>query len=192
MANRTYLYSTPVAPHENPAAARARGLTGISEWSYAIPLVPRILVSVNPFAHQSVIWDDTPDLIAVTAHCGPGIARLEDFLGRIDHPELGTMAGDALRFLHSHTEPDHYFVLECGEIFDMDDEPFAEQDAALMTGLADIDAEMEAALATLAPVKPSFWERLFTPTQESVEEPLRELGLGYWSETLYFDLDVPR
>ncbi|ERB50433.1 hypothetical protein N806_04390 [Rhodococcus sp. P27] len=51
---------------------------------------------------------------------------------------------------------------------------------------------MEAALATLAPAKPRFWERLFTPTQESVEEPLRELGLGYWSETLYFDLDVPQ
>ncbi len=102
------------------------------------------------------------------------------------------MAGDALRFLRSHTEPDHYFVLECGEIFDMDDEPFAEQGTALMTGLADIDAEMEAALATLAPAKPRFRERLFTPTQESVEEPLRELGLGYWSETLYFDLDVPR
>lgn len=51
---------------------------------------------------------------------------------------------------------------------------------------------MEAALATLAPAKPRFRERLFTPTQESVEEPLRELGLGYWSETLYFDLDVPR
>ena len=192
MANRTYLYSTPVAPHENPAAARTRGLKGISEWSYAIPLVPRILVSVNPLPRQSIIWDDTPDLIAVTAPCGPGIARFEDFLGRIDHPALGTMAGDALRFLHSQTEPDHYFVLECGEIFDMDDEPFAEQGTALMTGLADIDAEMEAALATLAPAKPRFWERLFTPTKESVEEPLRELGLGYWSETLYFDLDVPR
>ncbi len=130
MANRTYLYSTPVAPHENPAAARTRGLKGISEWSYAIPLVPRILVSVNPLPRQSIIWDDTPDLIAVTAPCGPGIARFEDFLGRIDHPALGTMAGDALRFLHSHTEPDHYFVLECGEIFDMDDEPFAEQGTA--------------------------------------------------------------
>lgn len=192
MANRTYLYTTSVAPQENPTVARTRGLRGISEWPYAIPLVPRILVSVNPLARQSIIWDDIPDLIAVTAPCGPGIARLEDFLGRIEHPELGAMAGDALRFLRSHTEPDHYFVLECGEIFDMDDESFAEQGRALMAGLKNIDTEIEATLTRLSPTKPNFWRRVFTPTQESIEEPLGELGLGFWSDTLYYDLDVPR
>ncbi|OYD60815.1 DUF7822 domain-containing protein [Rhodococcus sp. OK302] len=192
MANRTYLYTTPVAPQEDPASARIQRFTGISEWSYAIPLVPRVLVSVDPRACQSIIWDGTPDLIAVTARCGPGIARLDGFLGRIDHPGRGTMAEDALRFLRSHTEPDHYFVLECGEVFDMDDESFADQGRSLLAGLADIDAEMEAALARLAPVKPNFWQRVFTPSQESIEEPLRELGLGYWSETLYVELDGPR
>ncbi|MCZ4554316.1 hypothetical protein O4215_01900 [Rhodococcus maanshanensis] len=192
MANRTYLYTTPLAPQTDPAAARTQRVAGVSEWSYAIPLVPRILVSVDPCTRQSIIWDDTPGLIAVTARCGPGIARLEKFLSRIDHPGLGTMAEDALRFLRAHTDPDDHFVLECGEIFAMDDEPFADQGAALVAGLADIDAEMEAALAGLAPTKPSFWQRLFTPSQESIEEPLRELGLGYWSDALYFELDGPR
>ncbi|QBJ96426.1 hypothetical protein ERC79_11000 [Rhodococcus sp. ABRD24] len=192
MANRTYLYTTPIAPQDDPARVRSRRLSGISEWSYAIPLVPRILVSADPRACQSIIWDETPGLIAVTARCGPGIDRLDRFLGRIDHPGLGTMAEDALRFLRSHTEPDHHFVLECGEVFDMDDEPFADQGRALMAGLADIDAEMEAVLTKFVPAKPTFWQRVFTPSQESIEEPLRELGLGYWSDTLYFELDGPR
>ncbi|GAA3141286.1 hypothetical protein GCM10020255_017940 [Rhodococcus baikonurensis] len=162
VANRTYLYSTPVAPHENPAAARTRGLKGIS-----------------------VVVRDTagPEDPCVRESARPPV----DHLGRHPRPDRGHRAlwswyrparrlprphrsprtrhdgGDALRFLRSHTEPDHYFVLECGEIFDMDDEPFAEQGAALMAGLANIDVEMEAALATLAPTKPKFWERLFTP-----------------------------
>ena len=88
-------------------------------------------------------------------------ARLDDFLGRI---ELGTMAGNALRFLRAHTSRDHYFVLECGEIFDMDDE----QGRALMAGLVNINAEIDAALARLAPTQPNFWQRVFTPTQESI------------------------
>ncbi|SEK27474.1 DUF7822 domain-containing protein [Rhodococcus maanshanensis] len=192
MANRTYLYTTPLAPQADPAEACNQRLTGISEWPYAIPLVPRILVSVDPRARQSIIWDGTPDLIAVTARCGPGITRLEKFLSRIHHPGLGTMADDALRFLRAHTDPDDHFVLECGEIFAMDDEPFAEQGAALLSGLADIDAEMEAALAELAPAKPNFWQRVFAPAQQSIEEPLHELGLGHWSDALYFELDGPR
>lgn len=192
MTNRTYLYTTSFDPQADPGAARTQRLAGVSEWSYAIPLVPRILVSVDPRARQSIIWDDTPDLIAVTARCGPGIARLDAFLGRIHHPGLGTMAEDALRFLRAHTGPDDHFVLECGEIFAMGDEPFADQGAALLAGLADIDAEMEAALAGLAPAEPNFWQRLFTPSRESIEEPLRELGLGYWSDALYFELDGQR
>lgn len=61
----------------------------------------------------------------------------------------------------------------------MEDEPFAEQGTALLAGLADIGAAMEVALAGLQ-------------SQESIEKPLRELGLGYWSDTLYFDVDLSR
>lgn len=188
MANRSYLYTTSFAPDSDAARTPADRVSGISEWPYAIPLVFRILVSVDPRPCRSLIWTDHPDLLAISGRCGPGIARLEQFLARIDHPALGSSADDAIAFLHAHTEPDDYFVLECAEIFDMDDEPLGERNMREVGKLGEIDIEIEAALAGLAPTKPNFWQRLFTPSQENAEAPIRELGLGYWSDTLYFDL----
>ncbi|MCL2534013.1 MAG: hypothetical protein FWE39_07600 [Nocardiaceae bacterium] len=184
MANRSYLYTASF-----DAAER---VSGISEWPYAIPLVYRILVSVDPSPCRSLIWTDHLDPIAVSGRCGPGIDRLERFLSRIEHPEIGPLADEAMTFLREHTEPDGRFVLECGEIFAMDDEPLGDQNARMVAALSDIDAEIDAAVARLAPTKPNFWQRVFKPAQESVEAPVRELGLGYWSDTLYFDLSDGR
>jgi len=188
VANRSYLYTTSFAPDGDAPRTPADRVSGISEWPYAIPLVFRILVSADPRPCRSLIWTDHPDPIAISGRCAPGIDRLGRFLARIDHPSLGSSADDAMNFLREHTEPDGWFVLECGEIFDMDDEPLGDQNTRTIGGLADIDTEIEATLAGLAPTKPNFWQRIFGPAPESVEAPIRELGLGYWSDTLYFDL----
>ncbi|WFR73716.1 hypothetical protein P9209_09120 [Prescottella defluvii] len=188
MANRSYLYTTSFAPDADATRTPTDRVAGISEWAYAVPLVFRILVSGDPRPCRSLIWSDVPDAMAISGRCGPGIARLEQFLARIDHPALGSLADDAIAFLHAHTEPDGYFVLECAEIFAMDDAPLGEQNTREIERLGKIDTEIEAALADLAPAKPNFWQRIFKPTQESLEDPLRELGLGYWSDVLYFDL----
>lgn len=191
MANRSYLYTTSFAPDSDATRAPTDRISGISEWPYAIPLVFRILVSVDPRPCRSLIWDH-PDAMAISGRCGPGIARLERFLARIDHPTLGSAAGDAVAFLRAHAEPDGYFVLECAEIFDMDGEPLDELNAREIGKLGEIDTEIDAALAGLAPTKPNFWQRIFKPAPASIEAPIRELGLGHWSDTLYFDLGSGR
>ncbi|WP_430333968.1 hypothetical protein [Rhodococcus sp. ACT016] len=189
MANRSYLYTTSFAPDTDTARTPADRVSGISEWPYAIPLVFRILVSADPRPCRSLIWNDGPDPTAITGRCGPGIIRLEQFLARIDHPALGSWADDAIAFLRAHTEPDGHFVLECAEIFAMDDAPVGEQYTREIQALSELDTEIDATLARLAPTKPNFWQRVFKPSQESLEAPIRELGLGYWSDTLYCDLD---
>ncbi len=132
-----------------------------------------------------MIWT-VPEHTALTGRCGAGIDRLQQFLACIDHPAIAPLRDEALGFLNGHADRNGHFVLECAEILDMGDAPLAEQAANLLQGVQNIDAEIEATLARLAPKKKNCWERVFTPSQESIEAPLRELGLGYWSDTLYY------
>ncbi|OQQ23534.1 hypothetical protein A6410_22685 [Prescottella equi] len=192
MANRSYLYTSSFEPDTGRPRTPDDRISGIAEWNYAVPLVFRILVSVDPRSCPSLIWTDIPEPIAVAARCGPGVERLRDFLTRIDHPYLGTLAADAMQFLDERTAPDDWFVLECAEVFAMHDAPIAKQNARAVEQLAVIDVEIEATLADLTPAAPNIWQRIFTPTRASCEAPLRALGLGNWSETLYFDLTSGR
>ena len=185
MANRSYLFASPFVPGPDPAKDDPQQVKGISECNYAIPLVYQLLVSVDVQLCRSMIWT-LPEHTALAGRCGAGIDRLQQFLARIDHPSVAPLRDEALDFLNSHADRNGYFVLECAEILDMGDAPLAEQAASLLKDVQNIDAEIEAAVASLAPKKKNFWERVFTPSQQSIEEPLRELGLGYWSDTLYY------
>ena len=185
MANRSYLFASPFVPDADTAGNDPKQVKGLSECNYAIPLVYRLLVSVDVRLCRSMIWT-VPEHTALAGRCGAGIDRLQQFLARIDHPVIAQLRDEALGFLNSHADRNGYFVLECAEILDMGDAPLAEQAANLLLDVQNIDAEVEATLARLAPKKKNFWERVFTPSQESIEAPLRELGLGYWSDTLYY------
>ncbi|MGQ2998620.1 DUF7822 domain-containing protein [Variovorax sp.] len=186
MANRSYLYASAALPD---AGARPSALRGISEYAYDVPLVFRLLVSCETRPCRSAIWDE-PEPLALAGRCGPGIARVAAFLARIDHPAISPMREDALRFLAEHTRPDEWFVLEPAEVLSMGDAPVASEVEKLRQGLADLDAEIERTLAALAPRPKSFWQRLLPPAQQVVETPIRELGLGHWSDTLYFSFDA--
>lgn len=188
MANRSYLFASPFVPGADPEKDDPRQVKGISERSYAIPLVYRLLVSADVRLCRSMIWN-VPEPTALAGRAGAGIDRLQQFLARIDHRAVAPLCKQALDFLNNHADRNGYFVLECAEILDMGDAPLGEQAADLLKDVQNIDAEIEAAVAELAPKKKNFWQRVLTPSQESIEAPLRELGLGYWSDTLYYAPD---
>jgi len=186
MANRSYLFASPYVPGPDAAGNDPKQLKGLSECKYNIPLAYRLLVSADVQLCRSMIWTDLDEPTALAGRAGAGIDRLQQFLARIDHPSVAPLRNQALNFLNSHADRNGYFVLECAEILDMGDEPLGEQAESLLRDVQNIDTEIEAAITRLAPQKKTFWDRIFTPSQESIEEPLRELGLGYWSDTLYY------
>ncbi|BBO59597.1 hypothetical protein [Mycoavidus sp. B2-EB] len=202
MANRSYLYSTNVVPGPD-VKKETRTFTGISEWNYDIPIIYKLLLSGNPRPCKSSIWD-MPDDIALIGDYALGVERLKEFLNKITLPTARPLVEETLQFLASKHSINKYFVLECGEIFDMDDEPIQEQNAQLLDEIRNLDVEVERALASLEPQpvekpKPVGWlAKLFgvksPPAVESHDDPLQpvyNLGLGNWSNILYFDFSKP-
>lgn len=197
MANRSYLYSTNVIPGPG-AKANGRKLVGISEWNYDIPLVFKILLSGNPRTCPSSIWDNSED-IALIGDYADGVKNLEGFLSQIELPAAQGLIGEAIEFLNKPENRNQYFVLECGEIFDMGDTPLLEQNRALLGEVKDLQPEMEQALQSLLPppaVTPEpagLFARLFgrrpepPPPAQDVMPVIHGLGLGNWSNILYFD-----
>lgn len=197
MANRSYLYSTNTIPGPD-VSPDERELTGISEQNYDIPLVYKILLSGNPRKCKSSIWD-TPEDIAIVGNYDAGVERLSEFLDRICHPDAEPLKTEALDFLAMGTNRNNYFVLECGEIFDMEDEPLSEQTGRLLAEIQNLDAEMKSALSRVMAHFPipspnrGLLASLFNrnpPTihyQDQFRDAVMSLGLGYWSNVLYYD-----
>lgn len=197
MANRSYLYSTNVIPGPD-AKANGRKLLGISEWNYDIPIVFKLLLSGNPKTCLSSIWDNT-EKIALIGDYTSGVKNLEGFLSKIALPSAQTLITEAIEFLNKPENQNQYFVLECGEIFDMGDTPLLEQNFELLEKVQNLQPEMDEALQSLLPPaieqpKPvGFFSKLFgrAPEPQRPEpdpmKPIYALGLGNWSNILYFD-----
>lgn len=197
VANRSYLYSTNVIPGPN-AKDNGRKLIGISEWNYDIPIVFKLLLSSNPKACPSSIWENQEE-IALVGDYASGVKNLEAFLSKITVTPAQPLIAEALEFLNRPENKSEYFVLECGEIFDMRDSPLQEQNLTLLAQVKDLQPEIDLALQSLLPPpaepsKPvSFFARLLGRTSElpkQEHDPMQSiysLGLGNWSNILYFD-----
>ena len=197
MANRSYLYSTNVVPGPN-AKANGRKLIGISEWNYDIPIVFKLLLSGSPKTCPSSIWDNQEEM-ALIGDYRSGVKNLEGVLSRITQPPAQPLIAEALEFLNRPENQNQYFVLECGEIFDMGETPLQEQNLALLGQVQNLQPEIDVALHSLLPppVQPpkpiGFFAKLLgratePPTRE--HDPMKSiysLGLGNWSNVLYFD-----
>ena len=174
MANRSYLYSTGQDK-----------VLGISERDYDIPLTYKILVSQDAKIARSIIWDDSGP-IAVQGDFVKGRQRLYDFLDALikedifNESELAGHIANAKTFLDSPDNAGAFFHLENGEIYEMadeDEELEAQNRAFFENEILKIDDTIEAALAGLRESKKNndlkgMWELL---------------GIGYWSNTLYYD-----
>jgi hypothetical protein len=178
MANRSYLYSSNFAPSPEVNEADRR-ITGISSWRYDIPIVFKILLSGNPRKCLSSIWEG-PEEIAIVGDYDQGLDRLLRFLDRITLPEVIPLKEEARQFLTDEANKNRYFILECGEIFELYDEPLTELNDSLLAEIRNIEPLLESALAELLPSQAS--------ARKDPTDSLHSLGLGYWSSILYFDL----
>lgn len=221
MANRSYLYSTNFVPGSDVKKDERR-IVGISEWNCDIPIVFKLLLSANPRRCRSSIWD-IPEEIALLGDYDKGTANLFAFLERISDPAVQPLRQEARGFLAAEKNKNRYFLLECGEIFDMAEEPLQEQNDRLLDEIKNLGPQLEQKLADLAApqgaaVKPArdeerldlldrvyaaivnprskeagdFLARSFAAKsavpkkQVDATQALYSLGLGNWSNILYF------
>lgn len=202
MANRSYLYSIDFMPEPN-LSKKGKKITGISEWNYGIPIIYKILLSGQPQTCNSLIWDE-PEGIALIGSYDQGLSNLKKFFTRIDLPEAQKLIDEALGFLEHPDNKNKYFLLECGEIFDIDMEPsIPEQNLLLLDEIKNINPKIEIALQSLVPPKieePTpplgFFEKIFGKRAVPEEVPeydqsqaLHSLGFGNWTNVLYFSFD---
>lgn len=197
MANRSHLYAGNYIPD-----GERRELIGISEWNWDIPLIHKILISGSPRACRSTIWD-IPDKIAIVGNYSEGVEKLRAFLGRIEREDARPLIDEALQFLDDEANRREYVVLECGEIYELgSDEDFARANAALIDEVFQIENTFNAALESLKPRpprRPTLGERFrkWVRDRDRVRlrpegppdplEPVYRLGLGNWSNILYYD-----
>lgn len=183
LANRSYLYSCNIVPGTD-AGAVARKRIGLSEWNWETPLVFRLLLSGKPRVCPSTIWD-LEDEIAIVGDYAQGVEKLRAFLARITLPEAQPLIAEAMAFLDDEANRQAWLVLECGELYDMEDADMAALNRDMLASIQDVDSDAEAMLTALQPGAQSGPDS----AHPSAEAALAELGLGNWSNVLYFDLE---
>lgn len=174
MANRSYLYSSDVAPGQNETGKKE--LIGISEWNYDIPFVYKLLLTGAPHMCKSSIWDISND-IALVGDYLQGVERLKEFFRRIEFPPAQPILQEAINFLENKENRRNFFVLECGEIFDMSSQPLDEQNIRLLEEIKNIDADVEKVLSGLK-----------SDIKNDAIDSIYALGLGNWDNVLYYNL----
>lgn len=191
MANRSYLYATDLLPPRDSPVSEKMPFRSIAEWNYDIPLCFKLLVSSKTDVRRSAIWT-VEEPIAFAGEYAGGVAALKNFLAQVDFPGGKALIDEAVEFLDRAENQRQYFVLEVGEIFDLTTEPMASQSEKLLRSISSIQDEAAQAIASLnaqRPAQDSWLRRLFRPKRKQVDPlmPLYKLGLGNWSNILYFE-----
>ena len=186
MANRSYLFATDLVPTPGVWPAQGR-MVGISEWNYDIPPAFRLMLTGNPRKAISSIWE-VQEEIAVVGDYEAGVERLLSELGRHAGAEMEALREEARAFLMDPANRRKFLVLECGEIFEMEEGSKDEQTGRL---IAEIEAlRAEPATETERPRRRGVLGRLFgIERREARAMPVdwEAYGLGNWSNVLYFE-----
>lgn len=188
MANRCYLYTTEHLPG-SAAWLEKKDLRGMAEWNDDIPLAFQILLSGNPVAVRSSIWD-SPHPIAIAGDAATGLRRLMDYLQLLP-PQAEPLVADTKVFFEDPENHKKHFVLEIREIFDYADREMADKNAEIISQIATIGDDLSALYrpepATAEPFLRRVIRRLLKLPPPSPLEPYYEIGLGLWSNILYYD-----
>ena len=134
-----------------------------------IPLIYRILASVNPIASKSVVFD-SEEKIAITADYAGGVQKLSKYFLRLPE-KYRNKADKVLSFLRDEKNAQKYIQLECTEIFWIEDAPVQNQNIALVEELLGIDSVIEKSLEQI---------------KNGDEFALRELDEEYWTNILFY------
>jgi hypothetical protein len=191
VANRSYLYTSEHLPG-SPESEKDRDLHSIAEWNYDIPLVFKLLLTGNPIAVESSIWE-VSEKIAVAGDFESGLNALETYLKRLPS-EAEPLIKEAREFLSKTSNQRRYFILECGEIFEMEEYSLEESNQILLEEIRELGNQITKIDVPKAirvePPKQSFFGKLFgiKPEQPKLDplEPFYDIGLGNWSNILYF------
>ncbi len=183
MANRSYLFATDLLPAPGVKPVEGR-MTGISEWNYDIPTAFRLLLTGNPRKATSSIWE-VPEQLAIIGDYSLGVERLLSELSNYSEAEATALHDEARAFLTDPANQRRFFVLECGEIFEMDDEPLEEQNDQL---LHEIEA-LNTAPSPQAqiPTRVGLLGRLLGRNAGTQRVDWNAYGLGNWSNVLYYE-----
>ena len=191
MANRSYLYTTNHLP-ESPEWEKTMDLHSISEWNYDIPVAFKLLLAGNPIAVKSSIWE-SPEKIAIAGDFRAGLAALYEYLARLPH-QAETLVIETKAFLSKASNERKYFILECGEIFDMEEGTpevknleLIEEIKLLSNGIQSIPVPKP---AVHDGTKGGSFDKLSGRKRKSPKsdplKPFYGLGLSNWSNILYF------
>ena len=191
VANRSYLYTTNHLP-ESPEWEKTKDLHSISEWNYDIPVAFKLLLAGNPVAVKSSIWE-TSEKIAIAGDFQSGLAALNEYLAKLPS-QAETLVSDTKAFLSETSNERKYFILECGEIFDMEEGSLEAKNLALVEEIKSIGSDIQAMVVPepviIEDAKRELFDKLLDRKQESPKvdplAPFYGLGLGNWSNILYF------
>ncbi len=212
LANRSYLYALDNRP--TSYSDRPDSIEGLSEWAYDVPFVYYLLLSGEPSLCASLLSDgfeeDEPDqptrLYALSGDFATGLERLRKFSAALSSAapasstQLREAISEALQFLEAHQ--DKYFLLETIELDSMS---AASADELREYAEAHLESAKETGAAVDALCRFSFmsgWllkravqsgEGKFAPFKGlrltddfDHRDADRVLGMGEWSEVLYF------
>ena len=147
MANRSYLYNLDFNRIER-AKTKEDEVLGVSEYAYEIPLSYKILLSVNPENTYSILWDYEHQ-IAISGDANAGKTRLLKFVDELKSKEIfdSKYIQDKIdttkRFFNENEFSLKYFFLEGGELYQMDDTPFENQNLDIYEQIKNIDETIE-------------------------------------------------
>jgi hypothetical protein len=193
MANRCYLYTTDHLPG-SPEWAQKKDLRGVAEWNDDIPLVFQILLSGNPIAVRSSIWD-SPELLALAGDSETGLRRLMAYLQLLP-AQAEPLIAETKAFFADPENHKCYFVLETREIFDYADREMAEKNAEIISQISAIGDDVSKLYlpepASAEPLFRGLIRRLLKMPPGGPLEPYYEVGLGLWSNILYYDFSPER
>src|SRR5262245_55965843 len=137
MANRSYVYTVDTLPEPDKQPSPIRSLT---EFNWDIPLVHKILASVEPRRCQSVIWAEHE--IGIVADYAGGVSRLLEFLDVlapvVNQKEFHDAVAEARDVLASDKHKGKFLLLEAGEIYNMSDGELVDECEQLLSALPEV------------------------------------------------------
>ncbi|WP_428380858.1 hypothetical protein [Nevskia ramosa] len=183
MADRCYLYATDHLPGSREWEQQ-RQLQGIGEWSLDIPLTFQLLMSGDPIPVRSSIWNSEEN-IALAGEARAGLKSLNAYLALLPRT-AAPLVSQTTEFFLRPENCRRYFVLECGEIFDLRGKNLAAQNNELLKAIRKLSLDIA---SIPVPDPDAARELLITPFSRRSTDPLDDfcpLGLGNWSSILYY------